>query len=757
MSSSVHFKFKSQKEPSRVTFDGTGISVFELKREIINQSRLGDGSDFELSIYNEDTGEEYDDDTTIIPRSTSVIARRLPASRPGKGGAARYVSGKMPVSARGAPRNDATMSTRAISNTSSTVSNSVLELNNAQTEEEKINALFNLQASQWKEQQQEMANATPVPFGRGRGKAVNVPDHPPPPGYLCYRCREKGHWIQACPTNNDPKFDGKYRVKRSTGIPRSLQTKVEKPESLALDGSNEDLRNTGVMVNADGDFVIAKPDKAAWELYQEKAKASSAAAAEAAAAEYSKELQSWGLECPIDKQGVLLDNLSVDDEAVSKIKAFEDEKADSRKDTQKNLTVHDSSSNSKESDSERTVAGEKGPSSLPSVNDALDSATKKRPADENLPSTDHEGSNLSPSNKKQKADLIAQAGTESTNLQTQDSSNEVSSITHDQSMPFGFGFMNPQNMPTMPFTEAGFMGGGMGFINPLGFPTSGFPNNLNQAWNPLNNPGFDSLQNGIYGSQQSGAMNGYGQANMYSNMGNASMQMMGMSQLAGPIPPNAGFQQGPGEHSGIPEVPSGSKTPSSSPPHWLPVPSPVGSSWPGNQLPEYKGEATYTIPEECERLFCDKLRAIFIGEMKFAQQESPGMDAYQSRPNWTGSERMPIRNWVEVWDYVGDAIYRGFLTDVNDERTLFLFFKDSVLGHNLKAGLIALFELAGMPMFDCTQIVACIPRSQEVTDSEIVRNLGWCGFNLTTLKPWVSEQCVEHCLSTKWLFLCAEV
>lgn len=60
MSSSVHFKFKSQKEPSRVTFDGTGISVFELKREIISQSRLGDGTDFELSIYNEDTKEgEY--------------------------------------------------------------------------------------------------------------------------------------------------------------------------------------------------------------------------------------------------------------------------------------------------------------------------------------------------------------------------------------------------------------------------------------------------------------------------------------------------------------------------------------------------------------------------------------------------------------------------------------------------------------------------------------------------------------------------
>ncbi len=57
MSSSVFFKFKSQKEPSRVTFDGTGISVFELKREIISINHLGDGTDFELAIYNEDGNE----------------------------------------------------------------------------------------------------------------------------------------------------------------------------------------------------------------------------------------------------------------------------------------------------------------------------------------------------------------------------------------------------------------------------------------------------------------------------------------------------------------------------------------------------------------------------------------------------------------------------------------------------------------------------------------------------------------------------
>lgn len=54
MSSSVFFRFKSQKEPSRVAFDGTGISVFELKREIITMNKLGDGTDFELVVSSED-------------------------------------------------------------------------------------------------------------------------------------------------------------------------------------------------------------------------------------------------------------------------------------------------------------------------------------------------------------------------------------------------------------------------------------------------------------------------------------------------------------------------------------------------------------------------------------------------------------------------------------------------------------------------------------------------------------------------------
>ncbi|KAI9368204.1 DWNN domain-containing protein [Aspergillus egyptiacus] len=568
MSSSVHFKFKSQREPSRVTFDGTGISVFELKREIINQSRLGDGTDFELSIYNEDTGEEYDDDTSVIPRSTSVIARRLPASRPGKGGAARYVSGKMPLNARNASRNDQSALGRAAANINQPLSNGVQELNNAQTEEEKINALFNLQANQWREQQQAMAHATPVPFGRGKGKPVNIPDHPPPPGYLCYRCREKGHWIQACPTNNDPKFDGKYRVKRSTGIPRSLQTKIEKPESLMLDGSSEDLRNTGVMVNADGDFIITKPDNAAWELYQEKVKATAAAAAEAAAAEQSKELQARGLECPIDKrmfleptktpccqktycndcisnaliesdfvcpgcetEGVLLDNLSVDDEAVSKIKAYEAEKADAKKEKEKQPMPQESQLDNGNPAPNYAFTGGNHETSSKTVN------TKKRPAPESPVSATAEDSSPGSSGKKQKPD----AGESSTDqqLQTKDTSAGFQSLPFEQRMPFGMpGFMPPPGMPGM-----SFIGDGMGFMNAMSLPSgTGFPPSMDPTWNPMNMMNFNPLQNGMYNNGANGGTpNGYG----------APDAMFVMPQMPGPMPQDTVFGQsgGPGHFS----------------------------------------------------------------------------------------------------------------------------------------------------------------------------------------------------------------
>ncbi|RZC88401.1 hypothetical protein C5167_016196 [Papaver somniferum] len=49
----------------------------------------------------------------------------------------------------------------------------------------------------------------------------------PPEGYICYRCRVPGHFIQHCPTNGDPEYDIK-RLRPPTGIPKLNGAAFEK-------------------------------------------------------------------------------------------------------------------------------------------------------------------------------------------------------------------------------------------------------------------------------------------------------------------------------------------------------------------------------------------------------------------------------------------------------------------------------------------------------------------------------------------------
>jgi len=71
MSSSIFFRFKSQKDPLQIMFDGTSLSVFEVKREIIAISKLGDGTDFDLDIYSADNTDSESCSTVLIIPSHS--------------------------------------------------------------------------------------------------------------------------------------------------------------------------------------------------------------------------------------------------------------------------------------------------------------------------------------------------------------------------------------------------------------------------------------------------------------------------------------------------------------------------------------------------------------------------------------------------------------------------------------------------------------------------------------------------------------
>lgn len=101
------------------------------------------------------------------------------------------------------------------------------------------------------------ASTGPGGSARGQGGQFDYslpPDREPPHGYICYRCGQKGHWIQNCPINDDPAASDRKRFNRVTGIPRSFLKTVEAPNTG--EGSS-----AGAMLTADGGFVMAMPDQ----------------------------------------------------------------------------------------------------------------------------------------------------------------------------------------------------------------------------------------------------------------------------------------------------------------------------------------------------------------------------------------------------------------------------------------------------------------------------------------------------------------
>lgn len=81
---SVHYKFKSSLDFDTVTFDGLHISVGELKKNILQQKKIGKGADFDLQITNAQTKEVYTSDDYLIPKNTSVIVARVPVTTTGR-------------------------------------------------------------------------------------------------------------------------------------------------------------------------------------------------------------------------------------------------------------------------------------------------------------------------------------------------------------------------------------------------------------------------------------------------------------------------------------------------------------------------------------------------------------------------------------------------------------------------------------------------------------------------------------------------
>jgi len=58
----------------------------------------------------------------------------------------------------------------------------------------------------------------------------------------------------------------------------------------------------------------------------------------------------------------------------------------------------------------------------------------------------------------------------------------------------------------------------------------------------------------------------------------------------------------------------------------------------------------------------------------------------ESEPDGFVERRGLVGMWIEVWDYAGGARFRGFVAGDGEDRAMFVFFDDGVVGSDLKPG-----------------------------------------------------------------------
>ena len=417
----------------------------------------------------------------------------------------------------------------------------MLDMDNM-TEQERLQAMMKLQEAQWQQTQENMSHETRVPMQGGKPmKRANIPEGEPPHGYICYRCGKKGHWIQACPTNDDVNYDNKNRIKRTTGIPRSMLKKIDQADIEKLD----DEQRQHLMVNAEGEYVFAQADEKAWKRHLEQVEASKKAAQKVQSGD--KELQDRGLECSIDKrlfvdpmktpccgktychdciENALLDNdltcpgcqtenvslegLIPDENIKQKIKEYQDDNSNEKQRSRSPTVDGDSKAASR--DGSKSPASAAGTSKKRSADEANDPKMLAVPMKRQK---SNEGSAVATPqpDSLEKPDTPAQEGESTENAPTGPANGSMNfdpnmmppDVSQMQAMMNGMGMMNPMMMNNPMMMQQMMMGMGM---NPM---MMGMMGNNMQGMNGMNG------MNGNQGNQGYG--NNYDQGQGYNRGG----------------------------------------------------------------------------------------------------------------------------------------------------------------------------------------------------------------------------------------------
>jgi E3 ubiquitin-protein ligase RBBP6 len=226
MASAIHFKMKSEKDFSTLSFDGDFLKVSDLKLLVVEKRKLNYGDGFDLVITDAQTNEgmlwfvylclqfaneeclEYADESTLIPKNTSVVIKRVPGQKPGG------ILSQQTL----ARRNERYAEKDLAKNNNNNNKNSTsVESSSGDKTKHGGNNISSSGGDQPRqvagegedERIHSVVDSSTITYSQRPRFTQHNPvfDRPPPPNYRCHRCGKPGHWIHHCPTNGDPNFD----------------------------------------------------------------------------------------------------------------------------------------------------------------------------------------------------------------------------------------------------------------------------------------------------------------------------------------------------------------------------------------------------------------------------------------------------------------------------------------------------------------------------------------------------------------------
>jgi hypothetical protein len=245
MASVIYYKLKNAIQQHQVHFEGSVISIGDVKRLIAQKQGLGPDGALELTLSDPNTHDEYSDEAKVIPRNTLVLVKRAPATKLkpllGGGGdstAAASQQQQQTSSSQAAAHNgDGSQQPQQHHPPTADFggdfySDQPTAAVVGEDETKALQSLLHGTAATW---QREVRQGALRGRGRGRGRG-GVPFE-----YRCPRCEAVGaHWLQDCPTQGDPAYDRK-RVRPPVGIPMTRLARSQDGGLVLPDGQTGTL------------------------------------------------------------------------------------------------------------------------------------------------------------------------------------------------------------------------------------------------------------------------------------------------------------------------------------------------------------------------------------------------------------------------------------------------------------------------------------------------------------------------------------